>query len=187
MTPDPITSIPQRTQDFLAFRRLLYQVVVENNYKKGCETGTDVGDSTRIFSAALQATGGTLVTIDRELPKEKWHEQWEIKNVTYLTKMVQECFLQEEIDFLFIDDEHTYPHVLNELRQLGVWVRAGGKILLHDVYHEQFGPQVLRAIMEFTKLHLLTWIAYPQAHGMAIIEVDHSLPREASMIQPQTS
>ena len=52
----PVDAIPQTTQDFASIKYLMYQLVLEGKYQKVLEIGTNVGDSTRIFSAALQAT-----------------------------------------------------------------------------------------------------------------------------------
>lgn len=173
----PIDAIPQTTQDFEAFKFLLFELVTQGRYQRVVEVGTDVGDSTRIFSTALQATAGQLITIDAVAPKGNWHEQWAVKNVKFITSDVKLLQWKEPIDLLFLDGDHTYEAVQWELANLAIHVREGGKVLLHDIYHSEFGEPITKAIREWTKLHELCWTAYPHQHGLAIIEVSHPLQK----------
>lgn len=173
----PIDAIPQTTQDFESLKFLLFELITQARYQRVVEVGTDVGDSTRIFSKALQATAGKLLTIDKVLPKDNWYEKWEVKNISFLTVEVKTLQWKEPIDLLFLDGDHHYEAVLWELANLGVWVREGGKVLLHDIYHSEFGEQITKAVKEWTKLHELCWTAYPHQHGLAVIEVSHLLQK----------
>lgn len=178
--PSPVDTIPQTTNDFALFKELLYQLVVENKYMKVVETGTDVGDSARIFSTALQATQGTLVTIDIKAPVGDWPKDWPVKNIQFVLGDSKQVRLNQEIDCLFLDAHgqgtNAYEQMKGELANLGVWVRSGGKILLDDVYHNEFGAGIRQALEEFTRHHQLVSTIYPQGHGFAILEVTHPLP-----------
>ena len=179
--PSPLDTIPQTTQDFALFKELLYQLIVTNKYQKVLETGTDVGDTTRIFSSALQATQGQLVTVDLKPPVNDWPKDWPIKNIQFVTGDSKQLKLQHEIDLLFLDAHgagtNAYEHVKSELANLGIWVRVGGKIVLDDLFHSEFGEGIRKAQEEFCKQHLLAWTVYPQSHGVGIVEVSHPLPR----------
>lgn len=180
--PSPVEQIPQTTQDFLVFKELLYQLVVENKYQRVLETGTDVGDSTRIFSTALQHTSGSLVTIDLKPPVGNWHESWPVKNIQFVQGDSRQLRLNQPIDLLFLDD-HTgetdaYTHVKAELETLGVWVRKGGKIVVDDSWHQQLGEGTWKAVREFCRAQQLAYTDYPQGHGIMIIEVTHELVRK---------
>jgi aspartyl-tRNA(Asn)/glutamyl-tRNA(Gln) amidotransferase subunit C len=145
------------------------------------ETGTDVGDSARIFSTALQSTQGELLTIDLKPPMNDWPKDWPVKNIKFLQGDSRQLRIQQEIDLLFLDahgtDTNSYEQVKAELANLGVWVRVGGKIVLDDLFHDKFGPGIRQALEEFTQLHQLIWTIYPQSHGLVVIEVTHPLPR----------
>ena len=179
--PSPADTIPQTTTDFAQFKDLFYQLIVENKYTKVLETGTDVGDSARIFSTALQATQGQLVTCDLKPPIGNWPDQWPVKNIQFVVGDSRQLKLTQEIDLLFLDAHGTgtnsYEQIMAELTQLGVWVRVGGKIVIDDLFHNEFGSGIRQALEEFGKLHQLAWTVYPHSHGLAILEMSHVLPR----------
>ena len=179
--PSPIDTIPQTTSDFAPFKELLYALVVVNKFTKVLETGTDVGDSTRIFSTALQATQGQLVTIDiNATVVNGWAKDWPIKNVQFVTGDSRQLKLTQEIDLLFLDAHlpgtNGYDQIKAELTTLGGWVRAGGKIVIDDVFHSEFGEGIRKAYEEFCRANLLAWTVYPHSHGLVVIEVTHPLP-----------
>lgn len=177
--PDPfIDSIYQFTQDFRENKELIFNAVTSINARVVVELGTDVGDSTRILASALMRTGGHLWTIDVVRPK------WEMTTIrrvntqrgidttepspmpavmelykeaiTVITSDSLKVDWKSGIDLLFIDSLHEAPHVQAELNKYGTLVRSGGLILLHDVYHTQFGAGI-RGVLE-------TWA---QSHGKA--------------------
>lgn len=41
-------------------------------------------------------------------------------------------FIREEIDFLFIDGDHTYDMVLGDLESWSKWLKPGGIVAMHD-------------------------------------------------------
>ena len=175
--PSPVDAIPQTTPDFAAIKYLMYQLVLDGKYQRVVEIGTNVGDSTRIFSTALQATNGKLWTIDLEPPTSNWPEQWPVKNIEFIKSDSLLCPWSQEIDVLFLDGNHEAPHVKAELVKYGPWVLVGGKILAHDIHHSQFGPGITSAIHEWCHGMQLCWTDYPHQHGLAVIEVSHPLPR----------
>jgi predicted O-methyltransferase YrrM len=179
--PSPIDTIPQTTQDFAVFKELLYHLIIANKYVKVLETGTDVGDSTRIFSTALQATQGQLVTVDQKPPVNNWPSTWPIKNIQFVQADSRQLKVNQELDLIFLDAHQdgtdAYQHVSTELKQLGVWVKIGGKIVLDDWYHGTFGEGIRKATEEFARLHQVAWTVYPHGHGLAVVEVSHLLPR----------
>lgn len=179
--PSPVDTIPQTTQDFAPYKELLYQLVVVNQYKRIVETGTDVGDSTRILSAALQTTQGQLVTCDVKPPVDDWPNTWPVKNIQFIQGNSAELKIQQPVDLVFLDAHvegmDLKTHVSAELHNLGRWVRPGGKIVVDDVFHDKFGVAIQQALFEFCKTHDLAWTTYPQGHGLIVVEVSHELPR----------
>lgn len=160
--------IKQVTQDMAAHIQLIVNVVGGCNAQRVLELGTDVGDSTRILSAALKGTGGKLWTVDVKQVEWDWRA---LGNVEALVGHSLDFVPDRQIDVLFIDDDHAYPHVLNELRKFGPCVRPGGFILLHDVLNKEHGPTVMRSIVEFCEPLRWTWVMNPGSHGLAIIQV----------------
>jgi len=47
-----------------------------------------------------------------------------------------------EIDFLFIDGDHTYPGVKRDFELYGPLVRKGGLIAFHDLITPEFSPHI---------------------------------------------
>lgn len=180
--PSPIDTIPQTAQGVNPFRELLYQLIVLNKYQKVLETGTDVGDSARIFSSALQVTSGQLVTVDIKPPVNDWPASWPVKNIQFVTGDSKQLRLKEEIDCLYLDahlaDIDIETQITEELKWLGRWVRVGGKIVLDDVFHATFGPGIRKTLEAFARVQQFPWTTYPQGYGLAVIEVTHLMNRD---------
>ena len=172
----PVDSVPQTTQDFAEFKYLLYDVITSIKAQKVFETGTNVGDSTRILSKALEETGGKLVTIDLKPPENNWPESWPLKNIQFAQGDASKLQIKDSIDVLFLDDDHAAEAVKQRLQNLGPAVRVGGKIALHDTCHSEFGPGIFKAVHDFCRENALWYTHYPLGHGMIIIEVSHPLP-----------
>ncbi len=171
-----VESVYQSTTDFIHLKYILDQQVKETNAQKVVELGTNVGDSTRVFANALLGTGGKLLTIDIEPPVRNWHKEIPYPNVAFVTQDSLKVNFAEEIDLLFIDSDHHKNHVLSELRKYGIWVRVGGRILLHDITHSEYGKEITEAVNEWSKeVGIKNWQAYNVQHGLGVIEVDHPL------------
>ena len=171
-----VAQIPQTTSDFQDLRHLLAGLIRDLTATAVLEIGTDVGDSSRIFSSVLQETGGHLWTVDIQPPKGDWLTNWPLKNISFIQGDSRQLKFNQKIDLLFLDGDHTYETVRHELFTLGRAVRAGGKIACHDTLHSEFGPGIMRAIHEFSQLAKLPWTHYPYQHGLAVVEVTYELP-----------
>lgn len=51
-------------------------------------------------------------------------------------------YLDNEIDFLFIDAVHTYEGAKSDFLLYGPWVKPGGIIALHDLMTPEFSPHI---------------------------------------------
>ena len=160
--------IKQVTQDMQAHIQLIINLVSACKAQRILELGTDVGDSTRILSAALKGTGGKLWTVDVKQVEWDWRG---LGNVEALVGSSLDFIPDRQIDLLFIDDDHSYPHVLHELVKFGPCVKPGGFICLHDVLNKEHGPAVMRSIMEYCEPLKWSWVMNPGSHGLAVIQV----------------
>mgnify|MGYP001599379898 FL=1 len=177
-TREEIDAVPQITQVYAAQKLMMYVAVIYYQVKKAMETGTDVGDSARIFATALRKTGGQILSIDIKDVDRAWAKDY--PNVGFVKGDTAQLEFKTEIELLFLDD-HTEgmdikAHVLMELKKFGVWVKKGGVILIHDTLHDKFGVHITQAIREWTKEVGLRWMEDTQQHGMALIEVSRDLP-----------
>ena len=171
--------IYQATQDFKEQLPFLIQTVVALNAQTVLELGTDVGDSTRIFSRALTLTGGRLFTVDLKPPKWDARLMRAYYNVHVITAESTSIGWDQPLDLVFIDDHvagmDVYTHLLAELNKFGRWVRVGGQILVHDTLHNEFGPPIQKAMTEWTTKHELPFVNDVRQHGLGIIQITHKL------------
>lgn len=101
------------------------------------ELGVRWGTSTVALLAAVNDSGGHLYSVDID---DCYGTQQLFKgepNWTFIHGNDMEVVKgwNKPIDHLFIDTSHTFDHTLNELREWGKWVKQGGIITLHDIYH----------------------------------------------------
>ena len=171
--PFDLEKVPQMTGDFKILKHLLMALVLDRKAQVVLEVGTDVGDSTRIFSSCLQITGGKLYTIDKEPPKQNWLEGWPVKNVIFIQGDSITVPFGEPLDLLFLDGDHTAEHLRKELDYFARRVKVGGRIALHDTCHNEFGQEITGVIRQFTQEQQLVWTEYPFQHGLAVIDVSH--------------
>ena len=85
--------------------------------------------------------GATIITIDLEEPRPFWQE-WVRDDVelihfigdSHCEKVIQAVQAKmPQIDFLFIDADHTYDGVKADFENYGKLVVSGGIIALHDI------------------------------------------------------
>lgn len=61
-------------------------------------------------------------------------------------------FKEESLDFVYIDGNHEFDFVMEDLIAWGRKVRKGGIISLHDFYHFR-GAGVVQAVETYTRAH----------------------------------
>jgi predicted O-methyltransferase YrrM len=122
----------------------LYQIVLENKYKKALEIGTSTGRSGIYIAWAVSKTGGKLITI--EIDEGRYEEA--VANFKeaglgdYVDARLADAHeLVEELpgpfDFVFIDaDKEWYE---NYARAVIPKLQAGGCISAHNVYERGWG------------------------------------------------
>jgi predicted O-methyltransferase YrrM len=113
----------------------LYELVLELNAQQVIELGVRWGDSTSAFLAALEQTGGKLWSCDIVEPLAPIASFWgRCPHWTFVLGDDQDLVDEtpDEVDILFIDTSHEYPHTLWELEHYSPKVRSGGCIVLHD-------------------------------------------------------
>ena len=128
------------------------------------EIGTYCGKSTVYLGHAASVTGGTVVTIDHHRGSEEHQVGWEYHDTSLadqdgrldtlpeLRRTLGAARLEDvvtpivgrsvdvarwwahPIDLLFIDGGHTDEAARADLRGWAPWVRAGGALVIHDVF-----------------------------------------------------
>jgi caffeoyl-CoA O-methyltransferase len=135
--------------------RILYNLIIKNQYQKALEIGTSTGHSAIWMAWALSKTGGKLITIEID---EGRHEQAlanfkEAGLSPYIDARLADAHrlvsdLAGPFDFVFIDaDKNWY---VNYARAVIPKLEAGGCLAAHNVYAPQAGGRGFRRGMTGT-------------------------------------
>ncbi len=124
--------------------RILYDLIIENKYKKALEIGTSTGHSAIWMAWALSKTGGKLITI--EIDEGRFREAvanfQEAGLSEYIDARLADAHqlvdeLNGPFDFVFIDaDKGWYT---NYAKSLIPKLEAGGCMTAHNVYQTRSG------------------------------------------------
>jgi hypothetical protein len=110
--------------------------------KQTIEIGRFNGISTRLLAACCKGFGGKLVSIDGLASKGvegKLKRMNLLKNVTLIEGWVPWITpdFSWNIDFLFIDGDHSYISILMDYHYFNYFVKKGGYIAFHDMNMKQ--------------------------------------------------
>src|SRR3990172_2965060 len=124
--------------------KILYEIIIQNNYKKALEVGTSTGHSAIWIAWALSKTGGKLITIEIDEGryrqalanfKEAGLSEYIDARLADAHRLVNE--LPGPFDFVFIDaDKDWYT---NYAKALIPKVELGGCITAHNVEEPRSG------------------------------------------------
>lgn len=124
--------------------KLLYKIVIKNNYKRALELGTSTGHSGIWIAWALSKTGGKLITV--EIDERRHREAVEHFKEAGLSEFVDARLadahdlvneLSGPFDFVFIDaDKDWYT---NYAQALIPKLEAGGCMTAHNIYEPRPG------------------------------------------------
>jgi cephalosporin hydroxylase len=129
------------------------------------ETGTAYGGSGLYLAMLCEAEGrGEVVSVDiGEWPDRPLHQR-----LTYLTGSSTDRALVERVAerarglgsvLVALDSDHSYEHVLAELRAYSPIVTPGSYLIVEDTninahpVYEDFGPGPMEAVQDFLKEH----------------------------------
>ncbi|MFC1724172.1 O-methyltransferase [candidate division KSB1 bacterium] len=117
----------------------LYDLIIENNYKKALEVGTSTGHSGIWIAWALSKTGGKLITV--EIDKDRYEEAVKNFEKAGLSKFIDARLadahelipeLEGPFDFVFIDaDKNWYT---NYAKAVIPKLEKGACMTAHNVY-----------------------------------------------------
>ena len=118
--------------------RLLYDLIIENDFKRGLEIGTSNGYSTLWQGLALQKNGGTMITLEIE-PNRAKEAQGNFKRAgldNVIESRIGDALkeipkLEGPFDFVFIDA--WKPDYMQYLELIRNKMKPGGVITAHNV------------------------------------------------------
>jgi len=124
--------------------QLLYDLIIENNYKRALEIGTSTGHSTIWIAWALSKTGGKLITIeiDERRHNEALGHFKEAGLADYIDARLADAHelvpkLEGPFDFVFSDaDKEWYT---NYFKSIAPKLTVGGCYATHNVSAGRFG------------------------------------------------
>jgi predicted O-methyltransferase YrrM len=136
--------------------KILYQIIVQNKYKRALEVGTSTGHSAIWIAWALSKTGGKLITIEIDEGryrqalanfKEAGLSEYIDARLADAHPLVNE--LSGPFDFVFIDaDKEWYT---NYAKALVPKLEPGGCMTAHNVEEGRFGIRATRKYYEYMK------------------------------------
>lgn len=140
---------------------LLVEAYKKLKPKLTVEIGRYNGISTRLFAALCKGFGGKLISIDGlaskgvsdKLEKMNLHE-----NVNLIEGWVPWITpdFSWDIDFLFIDGDHSYISILVDYHYFNYFVKKGGYIAIHDMNMRQSQRAVKDIITRDQLQHICT-------------------------------
>jgi predicted O-methyltransferase YrrM len=136
--------------------KILYQIIVQNKYKRALEVGTSTGHSAIWIAWALSKTGGKLITI--EIDEDRYRQALanfkEAGLSEYIDARLADAHplvneLSGPFDFVFIDaDKEWYT---NYAKALVPKLEPGGCMTAHNVEEGRFGIRATREYYEYMK------------------------------------
>jgi predicted O-methyltransferase YrrM len=117
---------------------LLVKAYQELNPKLTIEIGRMNGISTRVLAALCKSNGGRLISFDgmtSKAVKRKLKSMNLEDNVNLIEGWIPWITpdFSWDIDFLFIDGDHTYISILVDYHYFNYFVKKGGYIAFHDM------------------------------------------------------
>lgn len=131
--------------------KLLYDIIVKNNYKNALEIGTSTGHSAIWIAWALSKTGGKLVTI--EIDERRYKQALENFEKAGVTKFIDARLadahelvkeLKGPFDFVFSDADKDW--YLNYFKDIEPKLSVGGCFTAHNI-----GMSGVREFYEYVK------------------------------------
>lgn len=129
-------------QSMVEFKQLYSIMERKSPFKNILEIGSFCGGSLYTFAGCCE-NNANIITIDPELkPKLEMilNELRKDFNVFHIKKKSQEegCFeevtnITKQLDFLFIDGDHSYKGVKADYEKYAPLVNPGGIIVIHDI------------------------------------------------------
>lgn len=168
-------------------RKGMYSMLAEKGYTVGCEVGVFQGQNAQLLLDTIPNLKLYLVdpyvaysyTNKRRSNKWKWHQptmdtirhkalkQLANSNVVWLmqpSKIASRYFDDGFLDFVYIDGNHSFDDVMQDILEWSPKVRKGGCITGHD-----YGIRAVRAAVD----------TYAKRNNLNILVTDRSLGRGA--------
>lgn len=174
------------------YRDGLYKLFAELGYKVGCEIGLEKGKNAQTMFECIpnlklygvdaykqhpQASYAHVATIrhwDEHYlagAKKQAQKRMRGKNAIIIEKF-SEIAIQDipdnSLDFVYIDADHSYDFVMQDMILWGRKVRKGGMVSGHDYYYDKKESarraKVTQAINDYTRVHKIEFYITDEIH-----------------------
>jgi predicted O-methyltransferase YrrM len=114
------------------------------------EIGVRTGVSTSAFLLGIEKNGGHLWSVDNNPATCDAVDSPHWTFISGSSRQVEAIkkIIPKELDILFVDGDHSYEGVRDDLKDYHSLVKSGGRIICHDVV-SAYDPGVRRAFDEF--------------------------------------
>jgi len=168
---DALAAFKAETSNINEHLQTIHDTVRRTRARMVLELGVGYGKSTVAILAALEETGGRLVSVD-VLDYPGTREKFKAPNWTFVVGDDREWGGEwtkagEVLDVLLIDSSHEREHTEQELRLFAPRVRPGGVILMHDPVSF---PAVREAIDAWRDPGAWTLTVHENNNGLAVLE-----------------
>ena len=157
-------------------RETLAHLFKELNFKKGAEIGVEEG----LYSEVLCGTnpGLELYCVDAWKAYKDYREhvtqskidtiyenakkrlqKYNVKLIKKFSMDAVKDFEDDSLDFVYIDGNHTYQYVLDDITEWSKKVRKGGIVAGHDFRRDKYIPdqKVIEAVSEYASVREITF------------------------------
>jgi predicted O-methyltransferase YrrM len=170
----------------------LFSIALASKGKTYVELGVREGTTTLPILAAAHINNGTLYSVDVDSSRfscpDEFKDNWQFIQ-SDAVEFLNQWDLHRKIDFLYIDDWHSYEHVKKELEIVDRLVGPSSIVLLHDLMwgnHDPFyhcdltlqkgqwadgGPY--RAVSELSP-QFWEWSTLPWNNGLTVLRKKYS-------------
>jgi predicted O-methyltransferase YrrM len=170
----------------------LFSIAVASKAKVIIELGVREGGTTLPLLLAAYVNKGTLISVDKERTNfvcpPALRPYWRFVKSDSL-QFLKKWGKSEKVDFIYVDDWHSYEHVKKELEYIDHMVGPSSVVLLHDLmrgntapfYHCDLtvkegqwangGPY--RAVAELNA-QFWEWATLPWSNGLTILRKKYS-------------
>jgi predicted O-methyltransferase YrrM len=137
---------------------------------KGVEIGSYIGESSLIFMSFPQIK--KLICVDTEFPKlfygklDKFIKSNNCVPIQMFSSEANKIITEEDFDFIYIDGDHSYDYVKEDIEIWYPKVRDGGILCGHDYNNQWEG--VVQAVDEFVDKYSLILKIYEDSSWSVI-------------------
>lgn len=153
---------PDSSEQITGLMHLIYDIGKLGLDLKGVEIGSYIGESSLMFLSYPHIR--RLICIDQAIQKlllkrlSSFIDSGRCIPLEMLSSDAHDSISETDFDFIYIDGDHSYESVKNDIEMWYPRVRMGGILCGHD-YNPAF-EGVIRAVDEFVKKHASTLKIY---------------------------